>query len=78
MSRQVTIETQGRVAMANFEKIFSDFVESFGGKVLPPSNNAKCADYLFDADHVIAELKTLSVNHPSLFGKFDENQNAGS
>jgi hypothetical protein len=50
---------QGRVAMANFEKIFSNFVESIGGKVLPPSNNAKCADYLFDADDVIAELKTL-------------------
>ena len=35
-------------------------------------------DSLYTMDSLIAELKTLSVNHPSLFGKFDENQNAGS
>src|SRR5688572_6864545 len=35
-------------------------------------------DSLCTVDSLIAELKTLSVNHPSLFGKFEENQSAGS
>ena len=33
---------------------------------------------LYTMDSLIAELKTLSVNHPSLFGQFEENQSAGS
>jgi hypothetical protein len=40
--------------------------------------NEDAIDSLYTMDSLIAELKTLSVNHPSLFGKFDENQNAGS
>jgi hypothetical protein len=29
-------------------------------------------------DRLIAELKTLSENHPSLFGTFEETQSTGS
>ena len=35
-------------------------------------------DSLHTMDSLIAELKTLSANHPSLFGKFEESQSAGS
>jgi hypothetical protein len=35
-------------------------------------------DSLLTMDSLIAELKTLSANHPSLFGKFEESQSAGS
>ena len=35
-------------------------------------------DSLHTMDSLIAELKTLSADHPSLFGKLAESQNAGS
>jgi hypothetical protein len=35
-------------------------------------------DGLYTIDTLIAELKTLSANHPFLFGKFEENQSADS
>jgi hypothetical protein len=42
-----------------FEYLFADFVEAFGGIVLPEAETGKTADYLFDKYNVIAELKTL-------------------
>ena len=35
-------------------------------------------DGLYTMDSLIEKLKTLSANHPALFGKFEQNQSAGS
>jgi hypothetical protein len=45
-----------------FEYLFTDFVEAFGGIVLPEAATGKTADYLFSRYNVIAELKTLLVD----------------
>jgi hypothetical protein len=41
-----------------FEQIFDRFVESIGGEVIPKSD-VESADFLFRADKIVAELKTL-------------------
>ena len=45
-----------------FEFLFADFVEAFGGMVLPEASTGKTADYLFAQYGIIAELKTLLVD----------------
>jgi hypothetical protein len=42
----------------DFEGHFRDFVRSLGGAVLPEGNN-ESADFLFQEDDVVVELKTL-------------------
>ncbi len=48
------------------ETLFNEFVESFGGKrvdsLLPASPDFSNADYLFESDNVIAELKCLQAD----------------
>jgi hypothetical protein len=45
-----------------FEAIFHDFVEWFGGEVLPEAPEGHTADYLFRKQKIIAELKTMTVD----------------
>ena len=43
----------------NFENTFRAFVKDFGGEIVSENNTSKCADYFFQQDSVITELKTL-------------------
>src|SRR5216683_1890469 len=44
--------------MANFEQAFGRFVQSIGGEIVPRCAQ-ESADYIFRAEKVVAELKTL-------------------
>jgi len=48
-----------------FENFFSQFVEDFGGEVLPELHTVPSADFLFRSDLVISELKTLEEDKTS-------------
>jgi hypothetical protein len=41
------------------EKALGKFVQSVGGETIPEFNDARCADFLFREQNVVAELKTL-------------------
>jgi hypothetical protein len=43
-----------------FETLFREFVQDFGGEVLPEALSGHTADYSFPADNIVAELKTLT------------------
>src|SRR5262245_11592412 len=45
-----------------FEGVFHDFVNWFGGEVLPEAANGSTADYLFRKQNIVAELKTMTVD----------------
>jgi hypothetical protein len=49
-------------ATRNFESLFKQFVTEFGGEVLPELRDAKCADFLFRKQNIVAELKTLETD----------------
>jgi hypothetical protein len=51
----------------DFETIFRNFVQNFGGTILP-EGQAETADFLFPNDNVVAELKTLEVDARSDHG----------
>ena len=52
---------------STFEGIFHDFVNDFGGEVLPEAQDGCTADYLFRKQNVIAELKGLADYCPAAF-----------
>lgn len=45
-----------------FEAVFHDFINWFGGEVLPEAPDGHTADYLFQKENIIAELKTMTID----------------
>ncbi len=48
-----------RMKIDGLSAAVSEFVKTVGGEDIPESNTARCADFLFRGEGVIAELKTL-------------------